>query len=768
MEVKRGSIHFTELTDVKSPAVSQPGEAVLFADSENGALALSINGLPYVDLSTGGAAAEPWIEVAGVIREVTLTDQVVIGVPGPLGDEQLRVSRAAAAAAFSSLGVLVENFLTAGAQAGTTTAIDAEVRLQGAATTSGIAANFAIALQESTGAFPPGGFVTGYAASVGAGDVPAAALGHIPEVSAFTSEPYIGVSASVSIDDLTGFEALSIPGTDATHTVTNARGALVRNQGALGITNAIGIDVLAQAGASGLNLGARFASPVAASDVQITVGAGTGHRLLVGPGSTAAVGVAGQAVVAYDQLRHDLLISREGAALAPLGLIAKTWIVDAAAPGPGTGSVNSPFPAISMALSVAAAGDTILVAPGAYAEVLTIPNVDNLCIRSIGGSNCTSITALAGPAHTITFAPPPLASIATFRLEGFRLVNGNAGFACLNLDGTATAVATICAMFTRGAVVKDCPMVKTGAGSAVILTNTGPVVFERGTPELGEASNACDIAGAVTLINAGLVYFFGMGLGLAGVTALSYTYDDTLPATPANGRQGVYLLGASACRGNLILNGTPLFVCNPDCSVFGTITTLTGLTTHLGPAHAPVIFLLGTLGLPTAPTTITLALPALALATIPVLDLSRATLYGSAVLSSAALGFVRNYVKAHQLRLEATSAGPGSITAGADTDVDLRGALFPQASLVVAGNGAIDRDGFTSAATVLAVLGTPIAITPPLPAANAVFYPAGAPYVVLTESTTPIAVGITLKVNTGFLATPTVIGTSTFRVARAA
>ena len=60
------------------------------------------------------------------------------------------------------------------------------------------------------------------------------------------------------------------------------------------------------------------------------------------------------------------------------------------------GRIDLPYLTIQAALTAALAGDTLLVAPGTYAENLVIPDKDGLAIV---GQNTTStiITAALGP-----------------------------------------------------------------------------------------------------------------------------------------------------------------------------------------------------------------------------------------------------------------------------------------------------------------------------------------------------------------------------------
>lgn len=80
-----------------------------------------------------------------------------------------------------------------------------------------------------------------------------------------------GLPTSGSITDAIGYRLLGPSNTSALRTITNMTGLQIQNLGATGVTNAVGIDVQAQSGASGLNLGIRTASTL-----QIT-GGGIDH-----------------------------------------------------------------------------------------------------------------------------------------------------------------------------------------------------------------------------------------------------------------------------------------------------------------------------------------------------------------------------------------------------------------------------------------------------------------------------------------------------------
>jgi hypothetical protein len=72
---------------------------------------------------------------------------------------------------------------------------------------------------------------------------------------------------------------------------------------------------------------------------------------------------------------------------APGGDHRRTLHVASSARAPGDGSLSRPFPRISQAVGAAEAGDTVLVGPGRYAELVTSarPGRPTAPIRILGG-----------------------------------------------------------------------------------------------------------------------------------------------------------------------------------------------------------------------------------------------------------------------------------------------------------------------------------------------------------------------------------------------
>lgn len=92
---------------------------------------------------------------------------------------------------------------------------------------------------------------------------PATAIGALGTAQAFDAIPDLSAGASASAVAMVGFRARGTFGTDATHTITAAYGVLVDNQGATGVSQAAGVDVRRQTGASLVNVGVRNAGSTA-------------------------------------------------------------------------------------------------------------------------------------------------------------------------------------------------------------------------------------------------------------------------------------------------------------------------------------------------------------------------------------------------------------------------------------------------------------------------------------------------------------------------
>lgn len=460
---------------------------------------------------------------------------------------------------------------------------------------------------------------------------------------------------------------------------------------------------------------------------------------------------------------------RIGGAVA--ALVPRTWYVNGGAPAGGTGAPGSPFQTIQAGLDACAAGDTVYVASGTYPEALVWPNVDNIAL--IGSDAGEVIVDAPVGTDTLTWVPPAATVFERMSVRRMILRNGNAGGRCLVLDGDATVVA-LHAQFLRVLGLFDNVMLdKAGAaGDAAFIRTTGAIEVVHGTGIQSGAPASPVIngwTGKATLRNVGYFAFRGSTLGVVGGGSIDYVYDNAL-TKPYGGRQGVFLLAATQCYGGVVVGKTPLFVLDPSSTILGDVTD-SGLTTFVGPNHAPIIILSGVVGTAGVAASVALALPAMTATGIPFIDCSGGTFYSSAAkpfsVSSLALGISRNYVRGHRARFEGSAAA--SVIAGADTDLDLRSSFFVQAALSVGvTNGGIDRDSHTVAAVIPAGLVVSPAITPRLPPVSPVFYPAGAPYFVVYELALPLGYpGTSAKLNTGFTTTGTAAVATTAIVQRA-
>lgn len=157
--------------------------------------------------------------------------------------------------------------VTSGAHSGTHAAYSAFTTIEGASTSSGESLAFGgISFHQSTGANT--GSLHGVFGSAGGGGsaVVLGAMADANGVTGFVEYDTDDVPTSGTITDGAALNANSPEGLSAARQVTTLRGVRIRNQGVTGVTNAIGVDVEAQSGASGLNLGARFASRVHIAD----------------------------------------------------------------------------------------------------------------------------------------------------------------------------------------------------------------------------------------------------------------------------------------------------------------------------------------------------------------------------------------------------------------------------------------------------------------------------------------------------------------------
>jgi len=421
------------------------------------------------------------------------------------------------------------------------------------------------------------------------------------------------------------------------------------------------------------------------------------------------------------------------------------------------GRIDLPYLTIQAALTAALAGDTLLVAPGTYAENLVIPDKDGLAIV---GQNTTStiITAALGPTLSWVPAAGPGALVQSFRTENLTFNNSDpaAGVDTLHVDGSAVVSPNT---FLPEWFIVDCMVTKTGGGTglAANLICIGRVIVS--------LSNFTGTA--VRCKNVGR-----FGATECSFASFDFNWDRGVGAFPGVGREGYYLANSSFVGGNSVLSGNPIFTLDPSSTIWGTLTA-TALTSFIAGADAPNITLAGTMGFgigvtpvpAIGPGTVTVTLPTEAGAAPPSLILAQGKFWGAVTVSKGA--GLRNTVNGRQAIFYRTAAS--AISAGALIDLDLRGSTFTQAALAVVLSGTIDRDKVTIQAASVAPAGTPFVFAIPFPSTVTTQYtPQFTPTAI---PATALAVAITARTATGFTATAVgvaVAATGDFVVTRAA
>ncbi len=148
-----------------------------------------------------------------------------------------------------------------------------------------------------------------------------------------------------------------------------------------------------------------------------------------------------------------------------------TWYVDAAATAPGNGSLATPFASIQYAIeqSTTVSGDTLLVAPGTYAESLRFFG-KSIVLKGVGGAAVTILQSGTNPHAAIRWIDGEGAGT---RLEGFRVQGA------LNNVGAGGGLHCIGAV----AEVRDCVFANCGAhsgpGGGALVEGSSNIDFER-------------------------------------------------------------------------------------------------------------------------------------------------------------------------------------------------------------------------------------------------------------------------------------------------
>ncbi len=189
-------------------------------------------------------------------------------------------------------------------------------------------------------------------------------------------------------------------------------------------------------------------------------------------------------------MRSSLLILL--VASAPSAWAQTTWYVAAGGPGPGSGLPGDPYASVQQAIAAATtlAGDTILVAPGTYAERIDFLGKD---VRVAGVGDASQTILDGGSAGSVVTFASNETSLAV--LENFTLRNGLA-------SGAASA--------TRGGGIRIDTASPTILRCEITLNRAhlgGGVSIEHGSPafvECGITFNSVAPAGTAPTFGAGV------------------------------------------------------------------------------------------------------------------------------------------------------------------------------------------------------------------------------------------------------------------------
>jgi len=163
----------------------------------------------------------------------------------------------------------------------------------------------------------------------------------------------------------------------------------------------------------------------------------------------------------------SLLVSSQ---FSGLSLAQSTWYVAAGAAAPGLGTTTSPYASLQYAIDRPATveGDTLLVAPGTYTELLTLTK--QIHVRSTRGPRVTFLVRPAGAsgAHVfMNFLEPELAAMR--HLQGFTITSTTPSPVGVNLHGGTLANCVVTghsglAVQSLYGTVKSCTITNNGTG----------------------------------------------------------------------------------------------------------------------------------------------------------------------------------------------------------------------------------------------------------------------------------------------------------------
>ena len=189
------------------------------------------------------------------------------------------------------------------------------------------------------------------------------------------------------------------------------------------------------------------------------------------------------------------------------GETGTTWWVDASGSGLGSGTSDDPFTSISFGVSrsFVTSGDSVVVAPGTYANEEVDFQGKSLTLRSSGGPGVTTIVAL--PQFSPTEPHPAIRVLSgntSVVIEGFHITGGTGSLFCSGFTDVEGGAIEICgpnqvtvrncafdgnraerggAIFARDCVlrIEDCLFTGPGTearGEAIYLANANAVVTD--------------------------------------------------------------------------------------------------------------------------------------------------------------------------------------------------------------------------------------------------------------------------------------------------
>ena len=442
-------------------------------------------------------------------------------------------------------------------------------------------------------------------------------------------------------------------------------------------------------------------------------------------------------------------INVQGSKARNLAMAApKTLYVDAGAPPnsytvQADGTLSRPFPTIQQALDVATPNTTILIAAGSYNESLVMPDLDGLSLVATGvapinGSNgAVQVNALVPGSPALAWTLGAASPVQRAQFSG--IVFGSYGHAseAVVIDATAVAGGT---GFQNGLAFNRCLVQTDAAGKYAIVVKTCNNV-------LLDEFNVNDQPGTL-----GCWFYNTAGIthknnGSIGAARFEFDPTQPVPTTPI----GFTIIAELASVAEATLVGLIAFIVAPEgnvASIDGTALqsyTLFGLG---GPGFSPVLFLTGLMGNPLpfgggTPGTIDVTMPVTPAAPVfipPIMSMPGALMY----VSDCDVATADPSLDVNARGSNWLAAGPASIAAHANVNLDLREAAFDEAQLDAAAGGTYDRSTIVLASKALApAILTPNTWLAPLPSAD---------YAVAIEVDDPLvgAVGVSAKTASGF------------------